>query len=437
MRTLMFRRPGGQKLTGGEETVIQPIHSSLDHSVQLCFVNSDVTLFEPVKHKCFLLISATRALIKLLCGRNSDSHPAFNIGLLLGCGLALDVRNDNDGNDCCDQRKYRLNDGGNVVFHESCSSLVIQGVNTLLCQKILLLMLDVGCVVQSIVHIAVAVRVWNALYCLGGCFAERDCCACTLHHEQKEVFLRFILLFGALITRRNFPFQFPDDKTHDGGRNPHSRDKRDQKLTSVDCHNHFHLYLQNAGEADRAAPPAACQISTSRSFRISSTCGLMRAGTWSSVFLPLTINVAYTIAISATSFPHRIVKRKSRRRFIRPRPHLLQGYAGLPRAVVPAHHQVFSAPFESARHTLSPYPSTSDHKLIDVTERKLRLRDLCGQSFIDALQVAYLLFQLRNGLLFGFGQLRLREIAVEAAENIIIDPVIERKLQMVFVVLKA
>ena len=26
--------------------------------------------------------------------------------------------------------------------------------------------------------------------------------------------------------------------------------------------------------ADRAAPPAACQISTSRSFRISSTCGL-------------------------------------------------------------------------------------------------------------------------------------------------------------------
>ncbi len=188
--------------------------------------------------------------------------------------------------------------------------------------------------------------------------------------------------------------------------------------------------------ADRAAPPAACQISTSRSFQDFLDLRLDEPAPGRASFALDDQRRIHDCHISDLLSTQNGQKKKVEGAsyaldliFFKDTPDFLaQSF--------PAHHQVFSAPFESARHTLSPYPSTSDHKLIDVTERKLRLRDLCGQSFIDALQVAYLLFQLRNGLLFGFGQLRLREIAVEAAENIIIDPVIERKLQMVFVVLK-
>lgn len=85
------------------------------------------------------------------------------------------------------------------------TSLVIpQSLDSLLVQKLLLLVLDVGGIGESLFHVTVRVA---ALHSMGGCLSKRRRSPRPLNDEQEELLLILILLLLRSVTGLDFPAQ--------------------------------------------------------------------------------------------------------------------------------------------------------------------------------------------------------------------------------------
>ena len=71
-------------------------------------------LLEPVQHIGFLLLAPAGAGVDLLGSGDGDLHPGIDLSLLGGRGLALDIGDNNGGDDGRQQCKDGLNNHGDV-----------------------------------------------------------------------------------------------------------------------------------------------------------------------------------------------------------------------------------------------------------------------------------------------------------------------------------
>ena len=90
------------------ERADKPGHSDL------ALIYKDAVVSEESKHMRFLLFAPALSLVNLLCGKDSDFDPRIDFFLLLLIRPALDVGNEESGDDRTDECEYDFNNGSDV-----------------------------------------------------------------------------------------------------------------------------------------------------------------------------------------------------------------------------------------------------------------------------------------------------------------------------------
>ena len=74
------------------------------------FIIQDITvLFQKVNDIGFLFIAAPRPCENLLRSRHADFYPSVDLCLLLGCGAAFNIRDNDCGNNCGQKAQNSFN----------------------------------------------------------------------------------------------------------------------------------------------------------------------------------------------------------------------------------------------------------------------------------------------------------------------------------------
>ena len=102
-----------------DDALVQLIDCGLDQSVKLRLIDLDAVLLEPGDNIGLLLLSAAAAVENLLGSRDGDLDPRIDFLLLLGRGLALDVGDQDAGDDGGEQETGGLDYGGDVLHDKS------------------------------------------------------------------------------------------------------------------------------------------------------------------------------------------------------------------------------------------------------------------------------------------------------------------------------
>nr|DAS18151.1 MAG TPA: hypothetical protein [Caudoviricetes sp.] len=101
----------------GDEALGQLINGGLNHGVQFLIIHGDSVGPQPLQDVGLLLLAAAGANINLLGGGDGNLHPRIDFLLLLGGGLALDVGDQDAGNDGAQCGGDGLNNRGDVKSH--------------------------------------------------------------------------------------------------------------------------------------------------------------------------------------------------------------------------------------------------------------------------------------------------------------------------------
>lgn len=107
-------------------------------------------------------------------------------------------------------------------------------MDALLGEEVLLLVFHFCGILQSGVHVAVAVCVRDALHGSGGGLTERDRRAGAFDQEELVLLASFFSLFLELFTFCDLALEAPDTKAGEGGRDAEGRGDDHNELG--DCH---------------------------------------------------------------------------------------------------------------------------------------------------------------------------------------------------------
>ena len=71
-------------------------------------------LSDPIQHIGFLRLTLAGAGVDLLSSGDGNLHPSIDLSLLGSCGLALDIGDDNGGDDSRQEHENSFDDRGDV-----------------------------------------------------------------------------------------------------------------------------------------------------------------------------------------------------------------------------------------------------------------------------------------------------------------------------------